>query len=117
MQHRRVVVGDEDESRSRPRKMKACCDSPTLSVRRTILMIATPSILLTVLNDSCDLEFISKMGGTGLVAENLRKQSLYLKFDPLVANEVNSSVNGDTTLTNDVSSLTLNDTLLDSNRG
>ena len=72
--------------------------------------------MFAVLNDSCDLEFISKVGGTGLVAENLRKQSLYVKFDPLVANDVNnSSINGDTTLTNDISNLSLHDITIDSN--
>lgn len=38
---------------------------------------------------------MSKMGGTGLVAENLRNQSLYVKFDPLVAGEANTTQNGD----------------------
>ena len=71
---------------------------------------------IAVLNDSCDFEFISKVGGTGVVAENLRKQSLYVNFDPLVAGEVNnSSMNGDTTLINDVCNLSLNETLLDPN--
>lgn len=82
----------------------------TLDTRKSFVFF------FAVLNDSCDLEFISKVGGTGLVAENLRKQSLYVKFDPLVANDVNNtSINGDTTLTNDMCNITLNDTTLDLN--
>ncbi|XP_065211145.1 transforming acidic coiled-coil-containing protein 3 isoform X2 [Planococcus citri] len=59
------------------------------------------------LNDSSELDFISKAGGTGLVAETLRKQSLYVKFDPLVSQEVNSSIN-DNTLKFDDSSIANN---------
>lgn len=55
-------------------------------------------IFVLVLNDSSELDFISKAGGTGLVAETLRKQSLYVKFDPLVSQEVDSSFNNDDTL-------------------
>ncbi|XKL69045.1 hypothetical protein PGB90_006814 [Kerria lacca] len=61
------------------------------------------------LNDSAELDYISKIGGTGLVAENLRKQSLYVKFDPLVS-EDGVSCNGDETLR-------FNDTINHSNNG
>ena len=54
--------------------------------------------MCAVLNDSSELDYISKIGGTGLVAENLRKQSLYVKFDPLVAGEADVPFNGDATL-------------------
>lgn len=64
----------------------------------------------SVLNDSSELDFISKAGGTGLVAETLRKQSLYVKFDPLVAQDVNSTLN-DNTLKLDDSSIA-NNTLI-----
>lgn len=50
------------------------------------------------MNDSSELDYISKIGGTGLVAENLRKQSLYVKFDPLVGGEADVPFNGDATL-------------------
>lgn len=64
---------------------------------------------IPLLNDSSDLDFISKVGGTGLVAENLRKQSLYVKFDPLVAAD---EANGDVTLKlNDSVTLSSNETI------
>lgn len=69
-------------------------------------------ILISVLNDSSDLDFISKVGGTGLVAENLRKQSLYVKFDPLVADETSGTLNGDVTLKLNDSTI-INDSIRD----